>query len=80
MNRLGLTHLSFRVSDFDRVVADLEALGATVLKSTESRQPSYGMAVCFVTDPDGMRIELLQSPVDPTRAPLSPTPSPTPKR
>ncbi len=69
MNRAGLTHLSLRVSDFDAVLVRIEAHGGHVLRDTETRQPAYDMAVVFVTDPDGARIELLQAPGDPTQLP-----------
>lgn len=71
MNRVGLTHLSLRVSGFDDVLADVEAHGGHVLRDTETRREAWGMAVAFVTDPDGLRIELLEAPGDPTRLPGS---------
>jgi len=69
MNRVGFTHLSLRVSDFDAVLAGVEACGGAVLHDTETRREAWGMAVVFVTDPDGLRIELLQAPGDPTKLP-----------
>lgn len=69
MNRVGLTHLSLRVGDFDAVVAAIEAAGGALLPETATRRPEYGMSVAFVTDPDGLRIELLEAPGDPTKLP-----------
>jgi catechol 2,3-dioxygenase-like lactoylglutathione lyase family enzyme len=53
MNALGLTHLSLRVSDLDATLAALERAGARVLHA--SRTPH----AAFVTDPDGVRLELV---------------------
>ena len=69
MNRVGLTHISLRVSDLDAVMTAIETSGGRVLRDTETRNPDYKMAVVFVTDPDGLRIELLQAPGDPKSLP-----------
>jgi catechol 2,3-dioxygenase-like lactoylglutathione lyase family enzyme len=71
MNEVGLTHLSFRVADLDAVVADLRAAGAQVLDDTVLRFPDFGSAACFVVDPDGQLIELVQAPGDPAAPPRS---------
>jgi glyoxylase I family protein len=65
MNAPGLTHLSFRVADVEATLAALRAAGARVLDDTLIRMPARGAVACFVTDPDGQLIELVQSPVNP---------------
>ncbi len=62
MNQLGLTHLSFRVVDLTAVVARLEAAGTHILADTRIDVPQVGAAAIFVTDPDGVLVELVQSP------------------
>jgi catechol 2,3-dioxygenase-like lactoylglutathione lyase family enzyme len=71
MNEPGLTHLSLRVADIDAVVAAVCAQGGRVLDDTMLRFPDAGTFVCFVTDPDGQLIELVQSPGDPAAPPRS---------
>ena len=69
MNRLGLTHLSLRVSDLDATCARIEAAGGGVL--TESRLDMPGPShIVMVHDPDGQRLELIQAPGDPGALPL----------
>jgi len=69
MNRLGLTHLSLRVDDIDAAVAAVEHAGGAVLADTRIDNPAWRSHAVFVTDPDGLRIELLQSPGDPDALP-----------
>jgi catechol 2,3-dioxygenase-like lactoylglutathione lyase family enzyme len=69
MNEPGLTHLSFRVADLDATVAALRDGGVTVIEGTILRFPEFGAAACFVRDPDGQLIELVQSPGDPSAPP-----------
>ena len=71
MNELGLTHLSFRVADIAATLAALRAAGVAVLEDTMLRFPEVGAAACFVRDPDGQLIELVQSPGDPAAPPRS---------
>ena len=65
INQVGLTHLSFLVSDLDGVLAKLRALGATVLETTRLDSQGKGSNAIFVTDPDGTRIELVEGDFDP---------------
>ena len=65
MNQVGLTHLSFLVSDLDAVLARLRALGAHVLDATRLAGAGQGPGAIFVTDPDGTRIELVEGDFDP---------------
>jgi len=69
MNRLGFTHLSLRVTDLASVVAAVESCGGSNLDNTLIDKPEWGTKAVFVTDPDGLRIELLQAPGDPNTLP-----------
>lgn len=69
MNALGLTHVSLRVDDLDGVIARLRDEGTRVLEQTRIDDPTVGVAVVFVVDPDGTRVELVQSPGDPAKLP-----------
>ena len=69
MNRLGLTHLSLRVDDFTATVADLERSGAEVRESTRIENRAFGAHAVMVADPDGLQIELYESPGDPEKPP-----------
>ena len=71
MHEHGLTHLSFRVADVEATVAALRAAGERVLDETIIRIPQVQAAACFVVDPDGQLIELVQSPGDPAAPPRS---------
>jgi len=61
MNALGLSHLSLAVADLDAALAALERAGARVLHATRVHNPELRASAIFVTDPDGTRIELVQS-------------------
>ena len=69
MNEVGLTHLSFRVAELDAVLTALRGDGQQVLEDTIIRFPEWGAAACFIVDPDGQLIELVQSPGDPAAPP-----------
>ncbi|HEY6130389.1 MAG TPA: VOC family protein, partial [Halioglobus sp.] len=71
MNKVGLTHLSLRVTDLDAVVAAIAQGGGAILTDTRIENAAWGSKAIFVTDPDGLRIELLQSPGDPDALPGS---------
>lgn len=71
MNQVGLTHLSFRVTDLDAVCAQLEAAGGGVLDETHVGRPGRTRAV-MAHDPDGMRLELIEGPGDPNAVPGGP--------
>lgn len=57
--QLGLTHLAFHVEDLDTSVARAVEHGGTLLESTRG---SLGVELVFLADPDGTRVELMQSP------------------
>jgi glyoxylase I family protein len=65
MNQVGLTHLSFLVSDLDALLAKLRTLGGNVLEATRLDSQGKGSNAIFVTDPDGTRIELVEGDFDP---------------
>jgi catechol 2,3-dioxygenase-like lactoylglutathione lyase family enzyme len=69
MHEHGLTHLSFRVADLDATLAALRAAGESVLDDSVIRIPAFEAAACFVSDPDGQLIELVQAPGDPAAPP-----------
>jgi catechol 2,3-dioxygenase-like lactoylglutathione lyase family enzyme len=63
MNQLGLTHLSVRVKNLDRAAEDVRKFGGSLLEETRTRlgPPGAGGAtIMFCTDPDGVRIELVE--------------------
>jgi lactoylglutathione lyase len=61
VNQLGLTHLSFRVRDVAATVARIVELGGAVVESSRTEIDLGGAALSFVycTDPDGVRVELM---------------------
>lgn len=64
MNQLGLTHLSVRVDDVEAVAGKIARLGGEVVRSTRTRLEAGSSPLEFVycTDPDGVRIELMDLP------------------
>lgn len=61
MHLVGLTHLAFRVADFDGICERIEAAGGTVLPGTTT---TFGMGNrgIMTLDPDGVRVELVERP------------------
>ena len=64
LNHLGLTHLSLRVDDIDAVARQIELLGGEVVRATRTHLGAASSPLDFVycTDPDGVRIELMDLP------------------
>jgi catechol 2,3-dioxygenase-like lactoylglutathione lyase family enzyme len=64
MNQLGLTHLSLRVSDVEEVASTIEELGGHVVRATRTTfdLPESRLDFLYCTDPDGVRIELMDLP------------------
>ena len=67
MNQPGLTHFAVRVDDRDAMIGKLTALGGAVIPTSRIENPDFQARICYVTDPDGTRLELVQVPTDPTR-------------
>ncbi len=61
VNQLGLTHLSFRVRDVAATVARVVALGGAVVETsrTEMNLGDALLEFVYCTDPDGVRVELM---------------------
>ena len=61
VNQLGLTHLSFRVADVEAVAAMVVELGGAVVESSRTTIDFGGTPLEFIycTDPDGVRVELM---------------------
>lgn len=58
MNQFGLTHMSFYVDDLEATLARVREHGGTVHEHTRS---DLGfLKLIFCTDPDGVRVELMQ--------------------
>ncbi|HEY7917703.1 MAG TPA: VOC family protein [Acidimicrobiales bacterium] len=64
MNRLGLTHLSLRVDDVEALASTIEDLGGAVVRDSRTTFGDDGVRMEFLycTDPDGVRIELMDLP------------------
>ncbi len=58
MNQLGITHLTLAVDDMDTMLVRIAKFGGRVLPETRVDSP-FGPIV-FCSDPDGVRIELMQ--------------------
>ncbi len=56
LQTLGTKHLAFRTDDLAGLMSTLEAMGADIALRTTMA----GKQVCFVRDPDGSLIELIQ--------------------
>lgn len=69
VNLTGLTHLSFRCSNFDAVIAAAIKAGGNYLERSATHNPAYKMKAGFILDPDQLRIELLEAPGDPNFLP-----------
>ena len=64
-NKLGLTHISFRVKDIEATMAKVEELGGTVMRQTRMTYDNgdgTGGSAIFCLDPDGTRVELMEFP------------------
>ncbi|MEX2207196.1 MAG: VOC family protein [Myxococcota bacterium] len=65
MNEAGMVALMLRVDDLDETLETLRAAGVRVLDETRVDHPAYGSKLVFVTDPDGLLVELIEIPGDP---------------
>lgn len=71
-NTLGLTHMAFRTDDLAALTETIREHGGIVLDHTRVGQADMGVELIYVLDPDGVRIELIQLPGDPTVVPGEP--------
>jgi glyoxylase I family protein len=60
MNQVGLTHLAFRVGDFDGLCRRIDEAGGSVLPTITNFE--LGNRGIMTLDPDGVRIELIERP------------------
>ena len=61
VNQLGLTHLSFRVGDLEATAAKVVELGGAIVETSRTTIDFGETPLRFVycTDPDGVRVELM---------------------
>lgn len=71
-NHLGLTHLAIRVTEIGDILDKVLDYGGSVLEHTLVGQEDMGVELIYILDPDGVRIELIRLPGDPTMAPGEP--------
>jgi catechol 2,3-dioxygenase-like lactoylglutathione lyase family enzyme len=64
MNQLGLTHIAVWVSDLDAAAERVREYGGTIVQSTYTTfdHPKLKGRWVMGTDPDGVRVELLEYP------------------
>lgn len=58
MNQLGFTHMTLIVGDLEQAMKRVVEFGGKIISETKIDSP-YGPIV-FCTDPDGVRVELMQ--------------------
>jgi len=58
----GLLHLSFYVDDIDVAARRIADAGGRVLEKTRAHYAGNNTTMLYCTDPDGVRIELMQAP------------------
>jgi lactoylglutathione lyase len=63
MRGLGLTHLAFRVTSVEELYDVVERAGGTTHPATKTVLEG-GVELVYVTDPDGVRIELMAGTPD----------------
>jgi len=56
----GLVHLSFNTDSIEKSAAKLKAAGGTVYEDTFAHYPENNAKMMYCTDPDGVRIELME--------------------
>lgn len=62
-NHLGLTHLTFHVSELETLVTKLVEHGGSIVEGTRMSMPypdGSSIELVFVADPDGNRLELME--------------------
>lgn len=73
--QLGLSHFGMRVEDMDAALAGVVEHGGAVVEGCRHANADYRSEVARVTDPDGVRIELLCMPGDVEQLPGTPVAS-----
>lgn len=61
-NLYGLTHLAFYVDDIDSWAERIAKAGGAVFPHTRATFRDNGTTMMYCTDPDGIRVELMQAP------------------
>ncbi|MFS2068319.1 VOC family protein [Pseudomonas sp. CT11-2] len=61
-NQYGLTHLAFWVADIERSAERIDAAGGKPHPHTRAFFPEAQVTMMYATDPNGVRIELMQRP------------------
>lgn len=61
----GLFHLSFYVDDIDVAAQKIRDAGGFVIDNTRVHDADTGLTLLYCTDPDGVRVELMQQPGQP---------------
>ena len=69
MSQYYLELLPSRLTELQGVVRALRDAGERVLEETILNFPEFESGACFVIDPDGQLIELVQAPGDPSAPP-----------
>lgn len=67
MNQLGLTHLALRVTSLENTIARIREFGGKLIEGSQVSNEDYGSQIAYATDPDGTRLELIETASDPTR-------------
>nr|WP_277345667.1 VOC family protein [Pseudomaricurvus alkylphenolicus] len=70
--QLGLSHFGIRVENLDAALDRVRAFGGNVPEGHRHKNEQYQSQVARIEDPDGVRMELLQMPGDPTNMPGNP--------
>jgi catechol 2,3-dioxygenase-like lactoylglutathione lyase family enzyme len=60
INQLGLGNIAVTVKDMDATVELVKKYGGKIEEETRAMRAGVGPLMLFITDPDGIRIELLQ--------------------
>jgi catechol 2,3-dioxygenase-like lactoylglutathione lyase family enzyme len=59
LNQFGITHVSFYVDNLERAAEAVQLHGGTIHSHTLTELP--GIRLLFCSDPDGVRVELMQT-------------------
>lgn len=68
-NRVGYTHLSVKVTDWENELNRLRTAGVDLLEETIGTEPGSNSRFAFILDPDGNRVELFGMIDETARAP-----------